>query len=369
LSACAAEFDRCLIPIPAFTKGGLEMLTRRRFLALAPAGLATAQIPVPFQRIDTHAHVNRPSQVILNGLKNSGFHILSICVSRATGDAPSDLDEQLRGTRELSRQSGGLVFWAGSFDARRWSDKDFAGRTIAQVNDEFRQGAIALKIWKNIGMSLRSRTGRYMMPDDPAFHPVYEATLKADRTLVAHLAEPNGAWMPIDEKNPEKGFYGSHPEWSMYGKADAPAKEDILKARDRVIARYPKLRVVGCHLGSNEEDLGALATRLDRFPNFAVDLAARVRYLVAGDQKRVREFLTRYQDRIVYGTDFTPGAKADEQRASDSFTAQHERDWQYFSSTGPLTYNRREATGLGMPSTILQKIFRENAVRWFPGIA
>lgn len=345
------------------------MLTRRRFLALAPVGVAMAQVPAVFERIDTHVHVNRPSQPILNGLKSSAFHVLSICVSRATGDDPSDIDDQLRGTAELSRESGGSVFWAGSFDARRWSDKDFAERTVAKVNGEFRQGAVALKIWKNIGMSLRTKTGRYVMPDDPAFQPVYEAILKADRTLVAHLAEPNGAWMPVDEKNPERNFYSSHPEWTMYGKADAPAKEDILKARDRVIARYPKLRVVGCHLGSNEEDLNALAKRLDRFPNFAVDLAARVRYLVAGDQKQVREFLIRYQDRIVYGTDFTLGPGADEQRASESLAAQHDRDWQYFSTTAPLTYNRRAATGLGMPPAILQKIFHDNAARWYPGIA
>lgn len=351
------------------------MLTRRGFLALAPAGLAAAQVPnssdkaVSFTRIDTHAHVNRPSEAILNSVRSSGFHILSICVSRATGDDPSDIEEQLRGTAEFSRESGGSVFWAGSFDARHWSDKDFAERTVAKVNNEFRDGAIALKIWKNIGMSLRKKTGQYVMPDDPAFQPIYEAVLKADRTLVAHLAEPNGAWMPIDEKNPEKGFYGSHPEWSMYGKADAPAKEEILKARDRVIARYPKLRFVGCHLGSNEEDLKALAARLDRFPNFAVDLAARVRYFVSGDANQVREFLTRYQDRILYGTDFTLGHGGDEQRAADSFSAQHERDWQYFSSTGPLTYNRREATGLGMSPAILRMIFRENAVRWYPGIA
>ena len=345
------------------------MLTRRRFLALAPAGLAAAQVPASFIKIDTHAHVNRPSDAILNGLKSSGFHILSICVSRATGDDPSDIDEQLHGTAELSRESGGSVFWAGSFDARRWSDKDFASKTVAKVNDEFRQGAIALKIWKNIGMSLRKKTGEYVLPDDAAFQPIYEAVLKADRTLVAHLAEPNGAWLPIDDKNPEKGFYGSHPEWSMYGKADAPVKEDILRARDRVIARYPKLRVVGCHLGSNEEDLKALAARLDRFPNFAVDLAARVRYFASGDQRHVREFLIRYQDRILYGTDFTLGRGGDEQRASDSFAAQHDRDWQYFSTTGPLTYNRRETTGLGLPPAVLEKIFRENAVRWYPGIA
>ena len=115
-------------------------------------------------------------------------------------------------------------------------------------------------------MSLRSKTGGYVMPDDIAFQPVYKLLQKEDRTLIAHLGEPNGAWMPLGTNNPEDDFYSSHREWYMYGHADAPSKEAILQARDRVVARYPKLRVVGCHLGSNEEDLGALSARLDRLP-------------------------------------------------------------------------------------------------------
>jgi predicted TIM-barrel fold metal-dependent hydrolase len=206
------------------------------------------------------------------------------------------------------------------------------------------------------------------MPDDPVFQPIYEMLQKQGCTLVAHLAEPNGAWMPLDDNNPERGFYGSHPEWHMYGHADAPSKESILQARDRVIARYPKLRVLGCHLGSNEEDLDTLASRLDRLPNFAVDLAARVRYLAAGDREKGRAFLIRYQDRITYGTDFTLDARGDDQRASISLAGQHDRDWQYFSSAETMSYGRRIVQGLGLAEGVLKKIFRENALRWLPGI-
>ena len=74
-------------------------------------------------------------------------------------------------------------------------------------------------------------------------------------------------------RTPSCAYYSDNPQWHMYGKAGAPVKEDILKARDRVLARYPKLRVVGCHLGSDEDDLGRLAKRLDAYPNFAVDTA------------------------------------------------------------------------------------------------
>lgn len=344
------------------------MMTRRQLLALVPAGWAGAYVPVSFQRVDTHVHLNRPSHPVIAGLQTSGWRVLSICVSRATGSDPSDLDAQLRGTEELHRQSAGCVAWAGSFDARGWQDADFSGRTLAALKMQHRNGAIAVKIWKNIGMSIRKNDGRYLMPDDPAFQPIYEMLQKEGRTLVAHLAEPNGAWMPLDDSNPERGFYGSHPEWHMYGQPGAPSKESILQARDRVVARYPKLRVLGCHLGSNEEDLDALASRLDRLPNFAVDLAARIRYLAAGDREKGRAFLIRYQDRITYGTDYTLPASGDDQRAWTSLAAQHDRDWQYFASAETMTYGRRTVQGLGLPDAVVQKIFRENALRWLPGI-
>ncbi len=340
------------------------MLTRRQCLALLPAGLAAAQIPPSFERVDTHVHLNRLSRPIIAGLQKSGFRALSICVSRATGNDPSDLETQLRGTAEMSRESGGRIAWAGSFDARLWQQSDFAGSTIAALKQQFAAGAIAVKIWKNIGMSLRytvgNQPGNYILPDDAAFLPIYEMLQKEDRTLIAHLAEPNGAWMPLDANNPEIEFYGSHREWYMYGRSDAPSKEAILAARDRIVTRYPKLRVVGCHLGSNEEDLKALAARLDRLPNFAVDLAARIRYLVAArDQASVREFLIRYQDRVTYGTDFTLGRGGDDQRASTDLASVHDRDWKYFSGS----------KGLRLPPDVLRKIFRENALRWFPGLA
>ena len=89
----------------------------------------------------------------------------------------------------------------------------------------------------------------------------------------------------------------------MYKKPDAPKKQQILDARDHLLAENPKLRVVGAHLGSMEDDLDGLGQRLDRYPNFAVDTAARVVHLVVLPSDRVRNFILKYQDRIVYGTD------------------------------------------------------------------
>ena len=174
---------------------------------------------------------------------------------------------------KVQRDSGGKLAWASTFDARAFESPGFADRAIHRIRQSFDDGAVAVKIWKNIGMSIKSKTGAYLLPDNPALLSIYEAIQKAGKTLIAHLAEPDGAWLPLDARNPEITYYSNNPQWHMYGKAGAPVKESILTARDRVLARYPKLRVVGCHLGSDEDNLKRQAKRLDAYPNFAVDTA------------------------------------------------------------------------------------------------
>ena len=261
----------------------------------------------------------------------------------------------------------------GGWLGRRPSTREASRRrgspngTSARIVKTFDDGAIGVKVWKNIGMAIRSKSGAYLLPDDASLLPIYEAIGRAGKTLVAHLAEPDGAWMPLDDRNPELPYYSKNPEWHMFGREGAPSKESILAARDRVLARYPRLRVVGCHLGSDEDDLNRLARRLDAFPNLAVDTAARTRYFARGDRDRAREFLVRYQDRILYATDFglrdaTPEAGA------RTLQAWHSRDWDFFSGGEMMDYEGRPTRGLSLPEGVLRKIFRENALRWLPGI-
>ena len=43
--------------------------------------------------------------------------------------------------------------------------------------------------------------------------------------------------------------------------------------------------------------------RLDRYPNLAVDISARLGDLAFQDSAKVRDFFLAYQDRILFGTD------------------------------------------------------------------
>jgi hypothetical protein len=333
---------------------------------LVPSTRSRAAEGSDFERIDTHVHIHRDADALLSSFKESNWRGLDIVVCPASGDEPFDLEEKLRATHKVQRESGGALLWASTFDARGFENPGFAERTISRLRRSFDDGAVGVKIWKNIGMAIKAKSGAFLLPDDPALLPIYEAIQGADRTLIAHLAEPDGAWMPLDAKNPEFAYYSNNRQWHMHGKAGAPVKDEILKARDRVLARYPKLRVVGCHLGSDEDDLTRLAKRLDRYPSFAVDAAARVRYFARGDRDQVRAFLTRYQDRILYATDFSL-RDGDPATAARSLRATHDRDWQFFSGGDKMNYAGHPTQGLALPDVILRKIFRENALRWIPG--
>ena len=102
------------------------------------------------------------------------------------------------------------------------------------------------------------------------------------------------------------------------------------------------------------------------YPNFVVDVASRVRYLMAGDREKARQFVLQYQDRILYATDFTLGAGGDAQ-AAESLQATHDREWNFFATGDMVTSRDRQVQGLALPEPVLRKIFRENAVRTLPG--
>jgi predicted TIM-barrel fold metal-dependent hydrolase len=129
----------------------------------------------------------------------------------------------------------------------------------------------------------------------------------------------------------------------------------------------PKLRMVGAHLGSMETDVDQIAKRFDKFPNFAVDTAARVPYLMLQPRDKVTAFLIKYQDRVVYGTDLQFGREVTP-TSLDQWRETFARDWRFFATDESFDWNGRQVRGLKLPESVLLKIFHQNAVRWVPGI-
>jgi predicted TIM-barrel fold metal-dependent hydrolase len=177
-------------------------------------------------------------------------------------------------------------------------------------------------------------------------------------------------WLPIDSMtvNSDKSYFREHPQYHMYLHPDYPSHERLMESRDHVLARYPDLNMVGAHLGSLEWDVDVLARRLDRYPNFAVDLAARVCHLQVQDRQKVLDFIQDYQDRILYATDMGVSGEGFESRRN-WIRNEWGSDWSYFATDSLMTSDKvdGEFRGLDLDEKVLRKIYEANALHWYPG--
>ena len=336
----------------------------------SPALLSDAELNAlaSLEPIDTHTHVAKGDPTFYAMLDRMHMHIVDILVFDDHDKYRNGMHRQLQDALRVVHQSQGHAVLCTTFNPFQFGEPAFPQSVIGALNQDFEQGAVAMKIWKNIGMELKDKSGKYVMPDNPVFQPIYKDIARHNKTLIAHVAEPDAAWQPPDASAPDYSYYEQNPIWYMYRHSEAPAKKPLLDARDHLLAQNRKLRVVGAHLGSMEDDLQGLAERLDRYPNFAVDTAARVPHLVIQPRDRVRAFILQYQDRILYGTDleFLPDEPAKD--AVSEWEGQYALDWHYFSTNDWFEYSNHKIQGLGLPDAVLRKLYHENAVHWIPGI-
>jgi predicted TIM-barrel fold metal-dependent hydrolase len=318
--------------------------------------------------IDVHVHVFRTDPAFQALLERLHLTLVNILVMDDTLSYRKELQPQVKDALALVRSSRGHVALCTTFDPYKFNDSSFPEEAIRQLDQNFEQGAIAVKIWKNVGMEIKDPSGKFIMPDDPKFEPIYKEIATRDKTLMSHVAEPDVAWGPPDPSDPSWSYYQENPQWFLYNKPGFPAKKTILDARDHILANNPKLRMVGVHLGSMEKDLDGIASRLERYPNFAVDTAARMEYLMMAPTEKVRAFLIKYQDRVLYGTDLDLLATANIQETIKDWESTYMRDWKFLATNETFEHEGRRVRGLNLPRSVLEKIYRGNALHWIHGL-
>lgn len=288
-------------------------------------------------------------------------------------------ETQAQGYRGLAHEHPERFAWCTTFDLPRCSEPGFsASRYIDSVliglDEDFARGALACKVWKNVGMELKDASGQFVMVDDPLFEPIFKHLASVGKSLLIHNAEPRACWRPLDEPSPHAGYYRNNPEWHMHGRPEVHSHEALVAAQDRLLEAHPNLHIIGAHLGALEFDVAEVALRLQRFPNYAVDMSARLRDLLVQDANKVRQFFLDYPDRVLYGTDLgqqTPHSSlSSEQRqaAHKYLRSESQAHFRYFESSGPMELDGWRGECLGLPFDILQKFYVDNARAWYPGL-
>lgn len=318
--------------------------------------------------IDTHTHAYQAAPALYAMLKKLNLHTLDIMLVDNYDPELKDLSKERKDTWNVIRHSDGYITMCTTFDPFKFARPNFAADANRGINEDFVRGAVAVKIWKNVGMEIKDAKGNYIMPDNPVFEPIFKDIAAHNKTLIAHLADPNTIWEAPNPNAADYEYYTHHPELYMYPKKGAPSKASILIARDHVLEANPKLRVVGAHLGSMEADFHQLAQHLDQYPNFAVDLAARMPYVEMQPRAKIIAFITQYQDRLIYATDNELDPGSDAAKTMQRWENGYANDWRFFATDDVVEYRGHKIQGLALPQPILRKLYHDNAVKWFPGI-
>jgi len=308
-------------------------------------------------KIDVHAHYRTESPELVAALE--AWNARAVLVNVTGSDRR--IDDKWRDYLALRAAHPGRFFLVATFDPFRLEEPDFVPRTIAQLREQIAAGAKGVKVWKDIGMELRDAQGRYVQIDDPRFQPIWDFLVEQHVPVLAHIAEPLAAWQPLSAESPHFWYYTNNPQYHAYRHPEIPRHEAIIAARDRWIARNPRLTIVGMHLGSLEYDVSEVAKRLDAYPNLYVETAARINDLAMQPSDAVRRFMIRYQDRVMWGTDFGEGAVS--RAGLERSFSQH---WRYYAGTDTVTLGsatgwHRTVQGLGLPREVLEKFGHLNA--------
>jgi predicted TIM-barrel fold metal-dependent hydrolase len=261
-----------------------------------------------------------------------------------------------------------LTFTEPSYS--RFMEPDYARVQSQAIEQSHRDGARGLKILKTLGLYLREKitTGKLVKIDDPRFDPMWDVCGQLNIPVAIHVSDPIAFFTPTDRFNERYEELNNHPDWSFYG-GDFPSNNELLAARNRVMARHVRTQFIVLHVGNFAEDLANVSENLDRYPNMHVDIAARIGEL--GRQPRTsRKFFEKYQDRILFGTDATPhGDDYPQQVFNDKlydiyfrFLETEDEYFDYAPAKIP-PQGRWRIYGINLPDEILKKVYYENAAR------
>lgn len=270
------------------------------------------------------------------------------------GLSDNELDKMLKNTDPF--QDFMLTF--GNVDVTKLGDANFETYVRKTLYESKKKGIVGLKFWKNIGLELKDKRGKYITPDDKRLKIIWETAAELDLPVLFHIADPIAFFKPIDAQNERYEELQAHPDWSFCD-PDLYTFEELMKMQENLLGDNPDTTFIIAHGGSCSEYLSYVSSCLDRFPNMNIDIAARISEL--GRQPYTsRKFFEKYQDRILFGTDAFP--MWDEYPCYFRFLETFDEYFDYSNAEIP-SQGRWKIYGIGLKDEILKKVYYKNAER------
>lgn len=327
-----------------------------------------------FPSVDVHTHplarLQGSAEALAEFVSAMDQNNIAVCVS-LDGRMRDELTDHLAYLKPFTERF--VVFanidWRGKNAIENqpstWAvnQASFAHETVEALRDAKRQGAAGLKIFKEFGLTIKNGDGSLLAIDDPRLNPIWEECARLQMPVLIHTADPAAFFEPVDQYNERWAELQNYPDWSFADKSKFPRREELLAARNRVIAAHRNTIFIGAHVANNSEDLATVGEWLDTYPNLYADIAARISEL--GRQPyTARDFFEKYQDRILFGTD---GPRASRLTYYWRFLETRDEYFPYADLPVPPK-GYWQIYGIHLEDAVLKKIYFQNACRVVPGI-
>jgi predicted TIM-barrel fold metal-dependent hydrolase len=232
-------------------------------------------------------------------------------------------------------------------------------QAVKLLEDDVKRGAKGLKIYKNLGFSVRDSDGKLVAVDDPRLDPIWAKAGQLGVPVLIHTADPRPFWDPLDRYN-ERWLELKLHKGRKRGAEGEFSWEQLIEQQHSLFRKHPKTKFIAAHMGWYPNDLAKLDSILTTLPNVSVEIGAVIAEL--GRQPRTgRKFFEKYQDRILFGKDsWVPSEYATYFRVletEDEYFPYHKKYHAFW-----------RMYGLGLPDSILKKVYYQNALRLIPGL-
>jgi predicted TIM-barrel fold metal-dependent hydrolase len=251
-----------------------------------------------------------------------------------------------------------VVFGGVNWDSWQEQGDSFGEWAAQRLRVQAERGAQGVKVWKNFGLHVSDQHRQLARINDRRLDALWATAGELGLPIMIHVADPVAFFDPLDPTNERWEELHAHPDWH-FPSPPFPSFMSIMNDLADLIANHPRTTFIGAHVGCYSENLAWVGKLLDRYPNFYVDISARIGEL--GRQPySSRRFFINYADRIMFGSDMGPNLEY--YRLMYRFLETDDEYFNYGLSEVP-GQGRWHIHGMRLPDDILEKIYYRNAER------
>ena len=335
-------------------------------LRLPRTNVVRAKYPV----IDFHLHAGNTTRQLIQLMDRVGV-AAEVNLNGGTG---ASIDSALKASEPYRDRVADFMTWSDTVNGISINDPRYPAAWAAELERGFKAGAMGLKVAKGLGLGAKNPDGTFIQADDPRLDAGWEMCAKYNKPVMIHLSDSIGRFYPISPSNEryEAGLWHGSGDEGNYYKNGSPSHERIEKARENMHARHPRTIFVNAHMAMLYYDAAKVAALLDTYPNAMIETSATVQDL--GRAPRFwRDFIIKYQDRILFGTDGNPRMDPDtfwlpHFRFFETFDEYFEHPAQIRLAGGSPGHGRWNISGIGLPDQVLRKVYYQNALKYLPSL-